>query len=73
MSGAQDTTIGLVNFEFARATKCSIPGARIAIREFGIEGRAPDKTEKPPEFELKPGGYHHEHVFLFRRVGRASD
>jgi len=33
-----------------------------AADDFGIEGREPDKTEKLPELELKPGGYKHQHV-----------
>ena len=38
------------------------PGARIVAHDFGIEGWEPDKTEKLPELELKPGGYKHQHV-----------
>jgi len=46
------------------------PGARIVAHDFGIEGWQPDKTEKLPELEIKPGGLRHQHViYLWRIVG----
>ena len=48
------------------------PGARIVAHDFGIEGWKPDKTEKLPEFELKPGGYKHQHVIYLWRIDDAS-
>jgi len=48
------------------------PGARMVAHDFGIEGWKPDKTVKPPEFELKPGGYKHQHtLYLWRVADRA--
>lgn len=47
------------------------PGARIVAHDFGIEGWEPDKTEKLPEFELKPGGYKHQHVIYLWRIDDA--
>jgi cyclopropane fatty-acyl-phospholipid synthase-like methyltransferase len=42
------------------------PGSRIVAHDFGIEGWAPDKTEKLPEPEKKAGGYVHYHtIFLW--------
>jgi cyclopropane fatty-acyl-phospholipid synthase-like methyltransferase len=38
------------------------PGARIVAHDFGIEGWKPDKTVMLPVFELKPGGYKHQHT-----------
>ncbi len=45
------------------------PGARIVAHDFGIEGWEPDRTEKLPEPELKPGGYKHQHVIYLWRIG----
>ena len=44
------------------------PGARIVAHDFGIEGWKPDKTEKLPGFELKAGGYKHQHVIYLWRM-----
>lgn len=44
------------------------PGARIVAHDFGIEGWEPDKTEKLPEFELKPGGHKHYHTIYLWRI-----
>jgi cyclopropane fatty-acyl-phospholipid synthase-like methyltransferase len=38
------------------------PGTRIVAHDFGIEGWRPDKTLKLPGYELKPGGYKHQHT-----------
>ena len=38
------------------------PGARIVAHDFGIEGWPPDKTMKLPQWELRPGGYKHQHT-----------
>ena len=47
------------------------PGARIVAHDFGIEGWAPDKTEKLPGFELKAEGHKHQHViYLWRMLER---
>ena len=48
------------------------PGARIVAHDFGIEGWEPDKTEKLPELELKPGGYKHQHVIYLWRIREKS-
>ncbi len=45
------------------------PGARIVAHDFGIEGWEPDKVEKLPGYEIKPGGYKHQHVLYLWRVG----
>ena len=44
------------------------PGARIVAHDFGIEGWEPDVTIKLPEFELKPGGYKHQHTLFLWRI-----
>jgi cyclopropane fatty-acyl-phospholipid synthase-like methyltransferase len=44
------------------------PGARIVAHDFGIEGWKPDKTVILPEFELKPGGYKHQHTLYLWRI-----
>jgi len=44
------------------------PGARIVAHDFGIEGWRPDVTVKLPEFELKPGGYKHQHTLFLWRI-----
>ena len=45
------------------------PGARIVAHDFGIEGWGPDRTEKLPGFEIKPGGLRHQHVIYLWRIG----
>jgi cyclopropane fatty-acyl-phospholipid synthase-like methyltransferase len=45
------------------------PGARIVAHDFGIEGWKPDKTVILPEFELKPGGYKHQHTLYLWKMG----
>ena len=50
------------------------PGARIVAHDFGIEGWEPDKTEKLPDFEIKPGGFKHQHaIYLWRIGGKQRD
>jgi cyclopropane fatty-acyl-phospholipid synthase-like methyltransferase len=44
------------------------PGTRIVAHDFGIEGWKPDKTVRLPEYELKPGGYKHQHVLYLWRI-----
>ncbi|MGH7854964.1 MAG: SAM-dependent methyltransferase [Candidatus Binatia bacterium] len=44
------------------------PGARIVAHDFGIEGWQPHKTLKLPEWELKPGGYKHQHVLYLWKI-----
>jgi cyclopropane fatty-acyl-phospholipid synthase-like methyltransferase len=44
------------------------PGARIVAHDFGIEGWKPDKTVILPQFELKPGGYKHQHTLYLWRI-----
>jgi len=46
------------------------PGARIVAHDFGIEGWEPDKVEKLPELELRPGGYKHQHVIYLWRIAK---
>jgi cyclopropane fatty-acyl-phospholipid synthase-like methyltransferase len=38
------------------------PGSRIVAHDFGIEGWAPDKTIKLPQWEVRRGGYKHQHT-----------
>jgi hypothetical protein len=45
------------------------PGARIVAHDFGIEGGPPDKTERLSGFELKAGGYKHQHKIILWRIG----
>ena len=43
------------------------PGTRIVAHDFGIEGWEPDGTEKLPGYEVKVGGYKHQHtIYLWR-------
>jgi cyclopropane fatty-acyl-phospholipid synthase-like methyltransferase len=50
------------------------PGARIVAHDFGIEGWKPDKTVILPEFELKPGGYKHQHtLYLWIMSGNRNE
>jgi cyclopropane fatty-acyl-phospholipid synthase-like methyltransferase len=44
------------------------PGARIVAHDFAIEGWEPDVSVKLPEFELKPGGYKHQHTLYLWRI-----
>lgn len=44
-------------------------GSRIVAHDFGIQGWPPDKTEKLPEFEHKPGGHKHQHTIFLWRIG----
>jgi len=44
-------------------------GSRIVAHDFGIEGWPPDKIEKLPEVEHKPGGHKHQHTILLWRIG----
>ncbi len=45
------------------------PGARIVAHDFGIEGWEPDRTEKLSEFEIKTGGYKHQHTIYVWTIG----
>ena len=45
-------------------------GARIVAHDFGIAGWEPDKTEKLPGVELKPGGYKHRHILYLWKITR---
>lgn len=38
------------------------PGARIVAHDFGIDGWPPDQTIKLPQWEVRRGGYKHQHV-----------
>jgi hypothetical protein len=50
------------------------PGARIVAHDFGIEGWKPDKTVILPQFELKPGGYKHQHtLYLWIMSGNRNE
>lgn len=44
------------------------PGSRIVAHDFGIAGWEPDKTVKLPGYELKPGGYKHQHTLYLWRI-----
>jgi len=44
------------------------PGARIVAHDFGIEGWQPDKTVKLAGYELRPGGYKHQHTLYLWRI-----
>ena len=49
------------------------PGSRIVAHDFGISGWPPDKTVKLAGYELKPGGYRHQHtIYLWRVTGQPS-
>jgi len=45
-------------------------GARIVAHDFGIAGWEPDKSEKLPGVELKPGGYKHRHILYLWKIPR---
>lgn len=49
------------------------PGSRIVAHDFGIEGWAPDKTERLPEIEHRPGGYKHQHTLFMWKMKDGSD
>ena len=49
------------------------PGARIVAHDFGIDGWKPDETVKLPEFELKPGGYKHQHSLYLWKIENGKD
>ena len=49
------------------------PGARIVAHDFGIEGWEPDKVEKLAGYEIKPGGYKHQHVLYLWRWRKDRD
>lgn len=44
------------------------PGSRIVAHDFGIAGWEPDKVEKLPKLERKPGGQIHQHVIYLWRI-----
>ena len=44
------------------------PGSRIVAHDFGIKGWPPDKVEKLPILEHKPGGPVHQHVLYLWRI-----
>ncbi len=44
------------------------PGARIVAHDFGIEGWPPDKAVKLPQWEVRPGGYRHQHTLYLWQV-----
>ena len=44
------------------------PGARIVAHDFGIEGWKPDITLTLPGYELKRGGYRHQHTLYLWRI-----
>ena len=44
------------------------PGARIVAHDFGIEGWQPEKTVTLPGYELRPGGYKHQHTLYLWRI-----
>lgn len=46
------------------------PGSRIVAHDFGIEGWPPDKVEKLPALERKPGGQVHQHVIYLWRMSK---
>jgi len=49
------------------------PGARIVAHDFGIEGWKPDISVTLPEFELKPGGYKHQHTLYLWKIANWQD
>ena len=44
------------------------PGARIVAHDFGIAGWEPDKSERLPEPEIKPGGLRHQHTLFLWKI-----
>src|SRR4030095_10420529 len=52
---------------FAKQLK---PGSRIVAHDFGIAGWEPDQTVKLPEYELKPGGYKHQHTLYLWKMSK---
>ena len=72
ISGATIVTLYMLPW-FNEAMKPSFrkhlkPGARIVAHDFGIEGWNPDASVKLPEFELKPGGYKHQHTLYLWKL-----
>jgi SAM-dependent methyltransferase len=53
----------------ANLQKMLRPGARIVAHDFGIEGWEPDRTVKLPGYELKLGGYKHQHTLYLWKIG----
>ncbi len=49
------------------------PSARIVAHDFGIAGWEPDVTVKLPGYELKLGGYKHQHTLYLWRIRKARD
>ena len=52
---------------FAKQLK---PGSRIVAHDFGIAGWEPDQTVKLPGYELKPGGYKHQHTLYLWKMSK---
>lgn len=46
------------------------PGSRIVAHDFGIAGWEPDQTVKLPGYELKPGGYKHQHTLYLWKMSK---
>jgi cyclopropane fatty-acyl-phospholipid synthase-like methyltransferase len=46
------------------------PGSRIVAHDFGIAGWEPDQTAKLPGYELKPGGYKHQHTLYLWKMSK---
>src|SRR5206468_3290998 len=46
------------------------PGARIVAHDFGIAGWEPDQTVKLPGYELKVGGYKHQHTLYLWKMSK---
>ncbi|MDH3443419.1 MAG: class I SAM-dependent methyltransferase [Deltaproteobacteria bacterium] len=44
------------------------PGVRIVAHDFGIEGWEPDKVVKLPGYEIRAGGYKHQHVLYLWKI-----
>jgi cyclopropane fatty-acyl-phospholipid synthase-like methyltransferase len=72
LSGATVVTLYMLPW-FNKAMKPSFQtmlkaGSRIVAHDFGIEGWEPDKTEKLPQVEVRPGGYKHQHTLYLWRI-----
>ena len=52
-----------------RFNKYLKPGARIVAHDIGVEGWEPAKTLMLPGYELKIGGYKHQHTLYLWRTG----
>ena len=46
------------------------PGSRIVAHDFGIAGWEPDQTVKLPGYELKVGGYKHQHTLYLWKMSK---